>query len=160
MMVHESERRQNARGVQLRLSVAAEPRAGLKVRREVLAFAAQNGIEDGDDLCDFVTAIGEAIANAIEHAQTTEPIEVVTWMLGEDRLFASVQDKGIGFHPVERPIDSNLPDALAERGRGLPIMQRCSDIFSVSSAPGEGTRITLGRYVQRTCTELERQATG
>ena len=160
MTVPESERRQESRGAQLRLSVAPEPRAGLYVRREVLAFANQHGIIDGDDLYDFVTAIGEALANAVEHAQTTEPIEVVTWLLGDDRLFASVQDKGVGFHPVERPIDSHLPDALAERGRGLPIMQRCSDIFSVSSAPGQGTRITLGRYVQRACNSLQRQATG
>jgi anti-sigma regulatory factor (Ser/Thr protein kinase) len=160
MMVHESERRQYARGAQLRLSIPAEPRAGLKVRREIIAFATQNGIEDGDDLCDFMTAIGEALANAIEHAQTTEPIDVAVWLLGDDRLFASVQDKGVGFHPIERPIDSHLPDMLAERGRGLPIMQRCADIFSVSSAPGEGTRITLGRYVQRACTDLERKATG
>jgi anti-sigma regulatory factor (Ser/Thr protein kinase) len=160
MTIQESERRKQARGAQLRLSVPSEPRAGLRVRREILAFAVQHGIADGDDLCDFVTAIGEALANAIEHAHTTEPIEVSAWLLGEDRLFASVQDRGIGFHPVERPIDSQLPDALAERGRGLPIMQRCSDIFSVSSAPGEGTRITLGRYVQRACVDLEHQATG
>jgi stage II sporulation protein AB (anti-sigma F factor) len=160
MSVTESEPRNNARGAQLRLSLPPEPCVGVQVRREFLAFAVAQGIIDCDDLSDFVTAIGEALANAVEHAKTNEPIDVAMWMIGEDRLFASVQDHGIGFHPVERPIDSDLPEGLAERGRGLPIMQRCTDIFSVSSAPGQGTRITLGRYVQRACVELQHQATG
>lgn len=160
MSVTESERRENARGAQLRLSLPPEPRIGVHVRREVLAFAESQGIADSDELCDFVTALGEALANAVEHAQTSEPIDIVMWMIGEDRLFASVQDRGVGFHPVERPIDSDLPEGLAERGRGLPIMQRCADIFSVSSSPGEGTRITLGRYVQRCAGHFERQAAG
>ena len=160
MSVTESERRQNARGAQLRLSLPPEPRIGIQVRREFLAFAESQGVVDCEDLSDFVTAIGEALANAVEHAQTSEPIDIAMWMIGEDRLFASVQDRGVGFHPVERPIDSDLPEGLAERGRGLPIMQRCSDVFSVSSAPGQGTRITLGRYVRRAVAIFERQATG
>jgi anti-sigma regulatory factor (Ser/Thr protein kinase) len=158
MTAPESERRQPAREAQLWLSVPPDPRAGTQVRRDVLAFAREHGIADGDELADFVTAVGEALANAIEHAHTTEPITIAMWLLGDDRLFVSVQDKGIGFRPVERPIDSSLPDALEERGRGLPIMQRCADIFSVSSAPGQGTRITLGRYVHRANKRLSHAA--
>ncbi len=43
-----------------------------------MAFARTQNIEERD-ITDFVTAIGEALANAIEHAHTTEPIEIVAW---------------------------------------------------------------------------------
>jgi anti-sigma regulatory factor (Ser/Thr protein kinase) len=142
-----NERRQTARGAQLRLSVPPDPRLGAYVRQELLTFAEANGIRDAD-VGDFMTAIGEALANAIEHAHTQEPIEVSAWLL-DDRLFAAVRDRGVGFPVNDRSATKPLPDALAERGRGLPIMQRCADVFSVRSAPGEGTRVTLGLHVHR-----------
>jgi anti-sigma regulatory factor (Ser/Thr protein kinase) len=158
MNVAEFERRGAGRGAELRLSVPPDPRQGLIVRREVLAFAERHNIL-GEDVIDFVAAIGEALANAIEHARTNEPIEVAMWLLGTDRLFASVTDKGVGFSPNDRPLDSLLPDAYAERGRGLPIMRRCVDIFNVRSAPGQGTHVTLGCFIQRAARDYEQQRT-
>jgi anti-sigma regulatory factor (Ser/Thr protein kinase) len=46
-------------------------------------------------------------------------------------------------------VEPSLPGADAERGRGLPIMRRCSDIFAIRSEPGRGTAVVLGRYLQR-----------
>jgi anti-sigma regulatory factor (Ser/Thr protein kinase) len=152
-----SDIRSTTPGAQLRLCVPPDPRLGVYVRREILAFAATHGIAD-DDVIDFVAAIGEALANAIEHAKTSEQIEIMAWLLGENRLFASVLDKGIGFSPAERTISSVLPDAYAERGRGLPIMRECADVVSVRSAPGEGTRVTLGCYVNRSANRLARNS--
>ena len=132
----------------MRLYVPPDPKLGGYVRQEVIAFAETQGIDDAD-VTDFVAAIGEALANAIEHAHTREPIEITLWLLGDDRLFASVRDRGIGFAPTERALALTLPEAYAERGRGLPIMRRCADVFSVRTAPGQGTRVTLGCYVRR-----------
>jgi anti-sigma regulatory factor (Ser/Thr protein kinase) len=151
-----SEIRSTFPGAQLRLSVPPDPRLGVYVRREVLAFAEAHGIAD-EDVIDFVSAIGEALANAIEHARTQEPIEITAWLLGEDRLLASVLDKGVGFKLAERAHALVLPDAYAERGRGLPIMRECADVFSVRSAPGRGTHVTLGCYVHRAALEHEQQ---
>ena len=141
------ERRQTARGAQLRLSVPPDPRLGAYVRQELLAFTASNGIDDAD-VGDFMAAVGEALANAIEHAHTLEPIEVSAWLL-DDRLFAAVRDRGVGFPVNDRSLAKSLPDAFAERGRGLPIMHRCADVCSVRSVPGEGTRVTLGLHINR-----------
>jgi len=116
------------------------------VRREIVAFAKSQGINDAE-VADFIAAIGEALANAVEHAKTNKPIEITAWVL-DDRLFASVCDHGIGFAPSEHP-SKRLPDAYAERGRGLPLMHRIVDVFNVHSAPGEGTRVTLGCQVHR-----------
>jgi anti-sigma regulatory factor (Ser/Thr protein kinase) len=154
-----SEIRSTSPDAQLRLSVPPNPRIGVYVRREVLGFAQNHGIS-GDNVIDFVAAIGEALANAIEHARTEDPIEITAWLLGEDRLFASVADNGIGFSPAERTVSSVLPEPYAERGRGLPIMRECADVFSVRSAPGQGTRVTLGCYVNRAAnSRLDRRET-
>jgi anti-sigma regulatory factor (Ser/Thr protein kinase) len=146
MDVATNDDRQGGPGAQLRLSVPPDPHVGGYVRQAMIAFAEAHGIVD-DDVIDFVAAVGEALANAIEHAHTEEPIEIAAWLLGNDRLFASVSDHGVGFAPKD-PVPG-LPDAYAERGRGLPIMRRCADVFTVRSTPGQGTRVTLGCHVQR-----------
>ena len=142
-----NEKRHGGPGAQLRLCVPPDAKLGGYVRQQVIAFTEAQGIDD-DEVLDFVSAVGEALANAIEHAHTSEPIEVSAWVL-DNRLFASVSDRGIGFTPTERTVSPALPDTDAERGRGLPIMRRCADMFSVRSSPGEGTRVTLGCYVHR-----------
>jgi anti-sigma regulatory factor (Ser/Thr protein kinase) len=144
---------------QLRLSVPPDPKLSGYVRKELIAFAETQGIQT-PDIADFVSAIGEALANAIEHAHTRKPIEVSAWLLGEDRLFASVRDRGVGFAPSIPARSLALPDAYSERGRGLPIMRRCADLFSIRSAPGEGTRITLGCYVHRAAGRVPQNVAG
>jgi stage II sporulation protein AB (anti-sigma F factor) len=141
-------------GARLRLRVPPDPQLGRYVREQVLAFASALDIPESD-LCDFLTALGEALANAMEHSGAREPIEVSVWLVGSDQLIATIVDRGIGFEPAgSAATEPNLPDSLAERGRGLPIMRSCSDIFSVRSSPGHGTAVTLGRFVHRGGREL------
>jgi anti-sigma regulatory factor (Ser/Thr protein kinase) len=148
MTMADKKKRLGAPGAQLRLFVLPDPKAGGYVRQAVIAFAQNQGIL-GDEVIDFVTAVGEALANAIEHSHTQEPIEIAAWTLGKDRLFASVRDRGVGFAATERMLKPPLPEGFAERGRGLPIMRKCADVFSVRTAPGQGTRVTLGCRVHR-----------
>ncbi len=109
-----------------------------------MGFARGHGVGE-DDLDHFLTALGEALANAIEHAGAIlEPI-LVEVRVGSDRIVASVEDHGVGFVP-DPSADTNLPEPTAERGRGIPIIRRCSDIFALTSAPGKGTAVVLGRY--------------
>ncbi len=115
------------------------------VREGVSDFACAHEVGE-EDLAHFLTALGEALANAIEHAQAQRPIEIDV-RLSEDRIVATVQDNGIGF-TSELAVNPALPDPTAERGRGLPIMRRCSDIFMVKSIPGKGTAVVLGRYLR------------
>jgi anti-sigma regulatory factor (Ser/Thr protein kinase) len=118
------------------------------VREQIIAFAERHDVAEGE-LVDFLCAVGEAVANAIEHARAVDPIEVNIWLVGDDQLIAVIVDHGIGFQPTASAVtEPALPDELAERGRGLPIMRTCSDLFAVQSQPGRGTTVTLGQRLR------------
>jgi anti-sigma regulatory factor (Ser/Thr protein kinase) len=134
----------SARGRTLRIRIPPSARFGRNVRQEVLAFAC--GFDIGrDEIDEFVFALGEALANAIEHSHSTDVIEV-RCQVEDDKILATILDSGSGF---ESDLDEalKLPDTLTERGRGLPIMRRFSDIFALHSVPGRGTAVVLGRYL-------------
>lgn len=133
---------ENAR---LRLSVLGDLSCGRYVRERVTGFASSFGVSDRD-LAEFVAAVSEALANAVEHSHAAS-IEVSCWIVDHE-LFATVTDDGAGFPDPARGA-APLPDAFAERGRGLALMERFTDFFKVDSAPGRGTRVTLSRRIDR-----------
>jgi len=126
--------------------VPPQPHLSRVVREGVTDFARAHAVGE-DDLAHFLTALGEAIANAIEHSHADSAIEVEI-RIGEDRILATVHDSGVGFDTT-LVVEPALPEPTAERGRGLPIMRRCSDVFVVKSEPGEGTVVVLGRYFRK-----------
>ncbi len=133
-------------GRSLRVRIPPNARFSRSVRHQVLSFAGNHEISD-QELEDFIFAVGEALANAIEHSRTSDVIEVHC-QIEDDKILATIVDSGAGFS--SDPISNvSLPDALTERGRGLPIMRRCTDIFAVHSVPGRGTAVVLGRYLRR-----------
>lgn len=134
-------------GATLRLRVPPDARYSGYVRQRVMSFAAGARVPE-PDAADFVTAVSEALANAIEHSRSTESIDIACWLVGRNQLIATVVDHGIGFAAREALTEPRLPEPLAERGRGLPIMRRYTDLFSVRSIPGKGTSVLLGRYLR------------
>jgi len=130
----------------LRVSIPPDPAFARSAREEVISFATRHAA-DPEDIEEFIFAVGEALTNAIEHSLSEAAIEVRCEVEGH-RITAMVVDCGAGFHTDPLP-KAALPDILSERGRGLPIMRRCSDVFAVHSVPGKGTAVVLGRYLQR-----------
>ncbi len=128
----------------LRLRIPPQPRFGKIVRDDVAAHAAGFGIS-ATQLEDFLFAVGEAIANAIEHSGTASAIEF-RCRVDAEKIVATVVDAGRGFRPSATT--TTLPIGLTERGRGIPIMRACSDIFALRSVPGRGTAIVIGRYIR------------
>jgi len=114
------------------------------VRERIDAFAAARGIPQAD-VEEFVGAVSEALANAIEHSGT-KTVEITCSIIGHERLSATIVDHGIGFNTED--VRTRLPDPLSERGRGLPLMRRYTDQFSVTSAPSKGTAVTLERTIR------------
>jgi anti-sigma regulatory factor (Ser/Thr protein kinase) len=134
------------RGALLRLRVVPSASCVRHVRERIAVFAVENGLLD-DGLRDLLTAVGEALANAIEHSGSAEAIDVECWISSEDQFMVNVKDRGVGFRGAPRGV--RLPAVSAERGRGLPLMRRCSDVFSISSEPYVGTTVTIGRTIRR-----------
>lgn len=127
----------------LRLSIPPLPRFAGTARRAFSKFAGGHRLETRDAE-SLVFALGEALANAIQHAQTHESIEIKVSVKG-DAVVVQVVDRGRGFaSPPHGAVP--LPNAYAEEGRGFAIMQRCTDFLDVSTTPGTGTVVTLGRY--------------
>jgi len=133
-------------GKSLRVRIPPSARFSRGVRHQVLSFAGDQEISD-QELQEFIFALGEALANAIEHSRSRDVIEIHC-QIQDDKILATIVDSGAGF--ASEPVPNvTLPDAFTERGRGLPIMRRCSDIFAVHSVPGRGTAVVLGRYLSR-----------
>ena len=129
----------------LLLRVTADPRYARAIREEVLHFAYAWKMRPAD-VEEFVTAIGEAFANAVEHAHTLDPITIGLRADAGDKLLATVTDFGVGFDT--RRAEGVLPPPGTERGRGFALMRRYCDLVSIRSQPGEGTSVMLGRYLR------------
>ncbi len=127
--------------------IPPEPHLSRVVREGVTEFARSHGVNE-DDLAHFLTALGEALANAIEHSRASQPIAVEV-RVNAERVMAKISDEGIGFACGVSSNAADLPGGDSERGRGLPIMRRCSDIFTIESTPGAGTAVVLGRYIRQ-----------
>jgi anti-sigma regulatory factor (Ser/Thr protein kinase) len=127
----------------LAIRIPPDGRHARTVRDALVAFSSLHGVTNGD-LEAMLFAVGEALANAIEHGASTADIKV-TIEIDNRLISACVADEGRGF--VNAPTGYRpLPEIYAMRGRGIPIMQRSVDTCEVKSAPGSGTVVTLGRY--------------
>lgn len=129
----------------LHLRIPPDPHYARTVRDALIGFALLHDIPEGE-LESLLFAVGEALANAIEHASSKRDIEVFA-EVDDERFVATVVDYGNGFTTIPHDL-APLPDATCERGRGIPIMQRCTDFFDIRSDPDSGTAITLGRLLR------------
>ena len=127
----------------MHLSVPPLPRYARSARTALSDFARDHHVASLD-IENLTFALGEALANAIEHAGTHNDIDV-GMSIDENKIIATVVDRGRGCPETPRGMVP-LPADVAEAGRGFAIMQRCTDYFDVRSIPGGGTVVTLGRY--------------
>ena len=130
----------------LDFQIPPQPHLCRAVRNGVAEFARSHGVGESD-LSALLTALGEALVNAIEHAQGSDAIEIEC-RIGAGRIVATVQDSGAGCASDDFA-HASFPEGMEERGRGVPIMRHCTDIFSVRSFPGKGTAVVLGRFLRK-----------
>ncbi len=146
-MTHAEHDRSASEGHLLYLVLPPTASYARSARNRVLGFVRDRAIPEIDAF-DFLTAFGEALANAIEHARSGN-IEITCRMVGAHELVATVVDSGIGFDADPALIgDAHLPPVFAERGRGFAIMKECTDHVVVNSVPGKGTSVVLTRFIR------------
>jgi signal transduction histidine kinase len=81
-------------------------------------------------------AIGEAVANAIEHAQASK-IVVFAEALTSEQVFATVRDDGIGFDVTERTSGHGISQSIVAR------IEAIGGRAQISSTVGAGTEVKL-----------------
>src|SRR5215218_3806961 len=124
----------------LHLDLLAQPSALPGVRRRLGAWLTALGMSEQDRV-GVMVAVGEACANAAEHAyRGTEPGPItVTAAVDVDGLLTmTVRDRGT-WHPPDRD--------PGDRGRGLLIMRQLVD--GVTLEEGGGTTVTMTMRLRR-----------
>jgi stage II sporulation protein AB (anti-sigma F factor) len=135
----------------LKLEIPAKSRNEAFARVVVAAFAAQAD-PTIDEISDVKTAVSEAVTNAIIHGyENSSGIILLSATLAGNRLQITVVDYGVGIADVEQarqPLYTSKPE-LERSGMGFTIMENFMDEFSVVSAPGQGTTVTMAKVFDR-----------
>jgi serine/threonine-protein kinase RsbW len=129
------------KGEMIALVLPAEPSLTVYGRRLAESFLDVLPAPDRDDL---VCALGEALANAVEHGSPLGGFNRVRLRLYRDprRAVVEVKDEGTGFDPEQVPdpiLTSGDPAALPERGFGVALMRRAAH----AAWDEGGTRVRL-----------------
>ena len=105
-----------------------------------------------DELEDVKTAVSEAVTNAIIHGYADEDKQVELRCVREgQRLTVVVEDHGVGIADVEearQPFYTTRPQE-ERSGMGFAFMEAFMDEIEVVSRVGEGTRVTMIKYIER-----------
>jgi serine/threonine-protein kinase RsbW len=98
-----------------------------------------------DCRADIGLAVGEACANAVQHAETGADYHV-TVTIQEDRCVIDVVDDGAGIQTTEPPLAA--PDA--EAGRGLRLIRALADVVELRGQHPRGAALRIVKMLQRT----------
>ena len=95
----------------------------------------------------ILTALREAIANAIRHGHHGRPEESVRveYRVEDDLLSITVVDQGKGFDAAVIPDPREAENILKPCGRGIFYMRRFMDEVAFRRGPSGGTMVTMNR---------------
>ena len=101
----------------------------------------------GEEEYWILTAVREAIANAIRHGHVGRPEENVRveYRIEADSIVITVIDRGEGFDPAVIPDPRDAENLLKPCGRGIFYMRRFMDSVTFQRGPSGGTMVTMVR---------------
>ena len=103
------------------------------------------------EMADLKTAVSEAVTNAIVHGYRDRGgVVEMTAFYGEDRqLTVQIRDRGCGIRDVEAAMQPfySTGDGAERSGMGFCVMQTFMDAVEVDSVPGEGTTVTMRKFI-------------
>jgi serine/threonine-protein kinase RsbW len=106
----------------------------------------------GDDRYWLITALREAVANAVRHGNRQAPDRSVRidFRIEECEVSIRVEDEGEGFDLSEVPDPTNPENLLRPSGRGIFYMRQFMDRVEFGRTPGGGTAVEMVRHLQAT----------
>ena len=116
-----------------------------------------------EELCDFKTAVSEAVTNAIIHAYPDSRGQIkISMDRKENQIHVTVTDYGIGIVDVKKcmePLYTTI--TTGERsGMGFTFMEAFSDQMHVISRPGMGTTVFLSKRIGAAREEIQEIGSG
>ena len=105
----------------------------------------------GEEEYWILTAVREAIANAIRHGHYGRPEESVRvqYRIEADTVFITVIDQGEGFDPANIPDPRDAENLLKPCGRGIFYMRRFMVSVTFQRGQGGGTMVTMVRKLTK-----------
>jgi len=106
----------------------------------------------GEDEYWLVTALREAVANAIRHGNHQDPSRRV-WVdfaIRDRTVTMRVEDEGNGFDPGAVPDPTSPENLLRPSGRGIFYIRQFMSQVDFSRAPHGGTSLTMVRQLRAT----------
>jgi anti-sigma regulatory factor (Ser/Thr protein kinase) len=119
---------------ELRINRIARPEAARPIRHAMAAFLAASGRVDDDVSDDILTAVGEALANAVEHAYAgveENDVELFARLESNGTLAVDVFDRGTF---IKREPQLN-------RGFGMRIVEAIAQAVTVDVNDGTHVRM-------------------
>jgi anti-sigma regulatory factor (Ser/Thr protein kinase) len=121
---------------ELRLNCIARRDVARPMRHAMAAFLAASGQIDRESSDDILTAVGEALANAVEHAYegvAENEVELFAHLDHDNTLAVDVFDRGVFIERAPR----------AGRGFGLRIVEAIAKTVSVNVDNGTHVHMTF-----------------
>lgn len=134
-------------------SVPAETRVAIhsevdivSARQEGRALAAELGFLGGD-LALIATAVSEVARNIVTYAKQGEIVLAVVQDGGRQGIQVVARDQGPGIPDVALAMQDGYSTGKS-LGLGLPGARRIMDDFDIKSAVGEGTTVTMRKWMR------------
>ena len=136
----------------MELRFLAVPQNESFARVAVAAFAVQLN-PTLPEMADIKTAVSEAVTNAIVHAYQPDArgsVELAARFDDRRVLTLTVRDTGCGIGDVKRAMQPfySTGDEQERSGMGFCVMQTFMDHVEVRSAVGQGTTVTMRKYIE------------
>jgi len=118
-------------------------------RVSVASFAAECGFTL-TEIDEFKIAVSEAISNVVLHAYPNREIGKVslTARFQDNCIIVVISDSGSGIEDIDKAVETSFSTLDDRMGMGFTFIDSFSDEFEITSAPGEGTEITLRKFLR------------
>jgi serine/threonine-protein kinase RsbW len=99
----------------------------------------------------LVTALREALANAVRHGNQQNPDQVVRVFFTIENSTATirVEDEGDGFDPADVPDPTTPENLLRPSGRGIFYMRQFMNRVEFGPTPTGGTAVVMARNLDQ-----------
>jgi serine/threonine-protein kinase RsbT len=133
--------------------VAADPESRIAIESDADVVAARQRARElaarlelsSTDQTLLATAISEVARNITTYAQRGEVLVSIVQKDDRRGIRVVARDEGPGIEDIERALQDGFTTG-GGLGLGLPGARRLVDDFSIDSAPGQGTTVTLVKW--------------